>query len=80
MLIEQNVKFELRDPGPSGRISFWLFHEKTKISKENLRIAFLRDFCFFMHFFMFFILSAVKTFMRRCFLLPPIRAKQITCN
>ena len=39
MLIEQNIELELRGPGPSGRTCTPItveFHNKTKISKENL--------------------------------------------
>ena len=41
MLIKQNIEFELRDPGPPGRTCtpiIGYLHEKTKISKENLRV------------------------------------------
>ena len=41
MLIEQTIELQLRGPGPPGQtytpISGY-FHEKTKISKENLRV------------------------------------------
>ena len=39
MLIKQNIEFELKDPGPPGRICPPItgeFHEKTKISNENI--------------------------------------------
>ena len=40
MLIEQTIELQLRGPGPPGRkitpITGY-FHDKTKISKENLR-------------------------------------------
>ena len=40
MLIEQ--KFKLRRPGPPGRIctliTIFFFHDKTIISKENIRV------------------------------------------
>ena len=43
MLIEQIVEFQLRGPGPPGltctSISGY-FYDKTKISKENLRVGF----------------------------------------
>ena len=41
MLIEQIIKVEWRGPGPPGRTSTPItayFHDKTKISKENLRV------------------------------------------
>ena len=41
MLIEQVVELQLRGPGPSGRTNTPItgyFHNKTKISKENLRV------------------------------------------
>ena len=40
MLIKQIIEFELKGPGPSGRTCTSItayFHDKTKISKENLR-------------------------------------------
>ena len=41
MLIKQIIKFELRGHGPPGRTctpTAGYFHDKTKISKENLRV------------------------------------------
>ena len=41
MLVEQIVNFEIRGPGPPGRTctpTTAYFHDKTKISKENLRV------------------------------------------
>ena len=41
MLIEQTVELQLRGPGPPGRTCTPVtgyFHNKTKISKENLRV------------------------------------------
>ena len=41
MLIEQTIELQLRGPGPPGRINTpttGYFHDKTKISKENLRV------------------------------------------
>ena len=41
MLIEQNIEFELRGPGPSDRTctpTTGQFHDKAKISKENRRV------------------------------------------
>ena len=40
MLIEQTIELQLRGAGPPGRTSTPItgyFHDKTKISKENLR-------------------------------------------
>ena len=41
MLIEQIIEFELKGPGPPGRTCTPLtgeLHDKTKTSKENLRV------------------------------------------
>ena len=41
MLIEQTIELQLRGPGPPGRTYtpiIGYFHDKTKISKENLRV------------------------------------------
>ena len=41
MLIEQFIEFELRGPGPPGHTYTPItayFHDKTKISKENLLV------------------------------------------
>ena len=41
MLIEQIIELQLRGPGPPGRTYTPItgyFHDKTKISKENLRV------------------------------------------
>ena len=43
MLIEQIVELQLRGPGPPGLTCTSItgyFHDKTKISKENLRVGF----------------------------------------
>ena len=43
MLIEQIVKLQLKEPGPPGLTCTSItvfFHDKTKISKENLRVGF----------------------------------------
>ena len=43
MLIEQIVELQLRGPGPPGLTRTCItgyFHDKTKISKENLRVGF----------------------------------------
>ena len=38
MLIEQIIKFELRAPGRICTPATGYFYDKTKISKENLRV------------------------------------------
>ena len=41
MLIEQTIELQLRGPGPPGQTYTPMtgyFHDKTKISKENLRV------------------------------------------
>ena len=41
MLIEQIIEFELRGPGPTGRTctpTTGYFHDKPKISQENLQV------------------------------------------
>ena len=41
MLIEQIIEFELKEPGPLGRActpTTSYFHDKTKLSKANLRV------------------------------------------
>ena len=43
MLIEQIVELQLIGPGPLGLTCTFItgyFHDKTKISKENLRVGF----------------------------------------
>ena len=43
MLIEQIVELQWRGPGPPGLTCTSItgyFHDKTKISKENLRVGF----------------------------------------
>ena len=43
MLIEQIIKLQLRGPGHPGRTCTPItgyFHDKTKISKENLRVGY----------------------------------------
>ena len=63
MLIEQI--FEFRGPGPPGRIctpKSGCFHDKTIISKENLRVD-----CYVL----------VKYCRRQCTLLPPTWAKSL---
>ena len=64
MLIEQI--FELRAPGPPGRICIPItdcFHANTIISKENIRLD-----CYF----------RVKCCRRQCTILPPTWAKSLT--
>ena len=66
MLIEQIIKHQLRGPGLPGRTCTPItgyFHEKTKISKENLRVGF------------HLLLKCCK---RQCSLLPPTWAKSLT--
>ena len=61
MLIEQNIEFKLRGPGPPGRTCTpGYFHNKTKISTENLPVDYylLPKYC-----------------RRQCSLLHPIWAK-----
>ena len=63
MLIEQIVGLRLRGPGPAGLTCIFItgyFHNKTKISKENLRVSFrlLLECC-----------------TRQCTLLPPTWTK-----
>ena len=66
MLIEQNIEFELRGSEPPGRTCNPItgcFHDKTKISKENLQVDYYLQL----------------TYCRRQYsLLPPIWAKKIT--
>ena len=41
MLIEEIIELQLRGPGPPGRTNIPItgyFHDKTKTSKENLRV------------------------------------------
>ena len=44
MLIEQIIEFEMRRPGPPGRTctpTTDYFHDKTKVSKENVRVDYV---------------------------------------
>ena len=44
MLIEKIIELQLRGPGPTGQTCTPItgyFHDKTKISEENLRV----DYC-----------------------------------
>ena len=64
MLVEQN--FELRGPGPPGRICIPItdcFHDKTITSKKNIRL----DCCLLL-----------KYCTRQCTLLSPTWAKSLT--
>ena len=64
MLIQQN--FELRGPGPPGRIytpTTGCLHDKTIISKENIRVD-----CYLL----------LKYCSRQCTLLPPTWATLLT--
>ena len=66
MLIEQIIKLQLRGPGPPGLTRTPLtkyFHDKTKISKENLRVDFY---------------LLLKCCARQCTLLPPTWSKSLT--
>ena len=66
MLIELIIEFELRGPGPPGRTRTPItdyFHDKTKISKENLRMDYY---------------LLLKYCTRQCALLPPTWAKLLT--
>ena len=48
MLIEQTIEIQLRGPGPPGRTNTPItnyFHDKTKISKENLRVDYYLLLC-----------------------------------
>ena len=66
MLIEQIIEFQLRGPGLPGLTCTSItdyFHDKTKISKKNLRVG-------------FHLLQRCCT--RQCTLLPPTRTKSLT--
>ena len=66
MLIEQITEFELRGPGPPGCTCTPVngyFHDKTKISKENLRVYYYLP---------------LKYCRRQCVLLSPIWAISVT--
>ena len=48
MLIEQIIEHQLRGPGPPGRTCTPItayFHDKTKVSKENLRVDYYLGYC-----------------------------------
>ena len=66
MLIEQTIELQLRGPGPPGRTytpTTGCFHDKTKISKENLRVDY------------YLLLKCSK---KQCTLLPPPWTKSHT--
>ena len=65
MLIEQTIELKLMGPGPPGRTCTLIngyFHDKTKISKENLRID-------------YYLLLKCST--KQCTLLPSTRTKSL---
>ena len=66
MLIKQIIELQLRGPGLCGRTCTSVtgyFHDKTKISKENLRVDY------------YLLLKCRK---RQCTLIPPTRTKILT--
>ena len=66
MFIEQTIKFEFRGLVPLGRLCIpatGYFYDKTKISKENLRVEY------------YLLLKYCST---QCTLLSPTRAKLLT--
>ena len=66
MLIEEIIDHQLKGPGPPARTCAPItgyFHDKTKISKENLRVD---DYLL------------LKCCKRQCTLLPPTRTKSLT--
>ena len=66
MLIKQTIELQLRGPGPLGRTYTPItgyFHDKTKISKENLRVDY------------YLLLKCSK---KQCTLLPPICTKSLS--
>ena len=66
MLIEQTIELQLRGPGPSGRTYTPIagyFYDKTKISKENLRVD-----CYLL----------LKCSKKQCTLLLPTWTKSLT--
>ena len=66
MVIEEIVVFELKRPGPNGStctLTTAYSYDKTKISKENLRVNYY---------------LLLKHCTRQCTLLSPIRAKSLT--
>ena len=74
MLIEQNIGFELRGPGTlavHALLSLVNFVKKQKSLRKIVEWFFLRDFCFFINFFMFFRVFAAKTLQEAMFLTSP---------
>ena len=66
MLIEQTIELQLRGPGPPGQTNTPItgyFHDRTKISKENLRVDYY---------------LLVKCSKKQCALLPPTWTKSLT--
>ena len=66
MQLEQIIELHLREPGPPDQTCIPItgyFHDKTKISKENLRLDY------------YLLLKCSK---RQCALLPPTRTKSLT--
>ena len=66
MLIELTIELQLRGPGPRGRTNTpttGYFHDKTKLSKENLRVDY------------YLLLKCSK---KQCALLSPIWTKSLT--
>ena len=69
MLIERIIELQLREPGPPGEhVLLYIpvtgyFHDKTKISKENLRV----------HYYLL-----LQCSQRQCTLLPPTGTKSLT--
>ena len=66
MLIERIIELQLRGPGPPGRTCTSIagyFHDKTKISKENLPVDY--------HLLL-------KCCQRQCTLLPPTWTRSLT--
>ena len=66
MLIEQTIELQLRGPGPAGRTNTPItgyFYDKTKISKETLRVDY------------YLLLKCNK---KQCTLLSPIWTKSLT--
>ena len=66
MLIEQNIEPQMKGPGPLGRTNTPItgyFHDKTKISLENLRVNY------------YLLLKCTK---KQCALLPPTWTKSLT--
>ena len=66
MFIEQTIKFEFRGLVPLGRVCIpasGYFYDKTKISKENLRVDYY---------------LLLKYCSRQCTLLSPTRAELLT--